>query len=328
MVSRNETVDLKHLRLFALAARNLSLTAAARALDVPKSTVSKAIAELERRLGVRLMERSSRRVAVTRAGAHLLARTDSILAEVDQLAADMRDETHLATGAVRLSAPPELGTRLAAEFAPAVLAAHPRLVLTLGVDYAFDDLLLPEVDLAFRVGTVHDDRLVARALGQFRRLLVASPEYVHSRRVREPADLERCNCLTFGAGAPAAKWAFERRRADRDRGEGSIDIAVRGNFAAHSFVALLAAARAGLGVARVPDFVAGDPIRRGELVQVLPLWSAPPSTVYLVHRFGHERVGRVRLLIDEALARMPALLAEGALPATRRSRRAVSPQVS
>lgn len=313
-----ETIELRHLRAFTLAARRLSLTAAATDLDVPKSTISKAIAELERRLGARLLERTSRRVALTRAGAHLLARADSLLAEADQLARDMHEETHLASGTVRLAAPPELGACLAAEFVPQVLAAHPRLSLTMGVGYAFEDLLAPGVDIALRVGSVHDDRLVARTLGGFRRELIASPAYVCGRKLRAPADLARCNCLTLSATEGAASWTFERRRR-QGNDTASVDVGVRGSFAARSFMALLEAARAGLGVARVPDFLARPAIERGEVVHVLPEWTAPVSTVFLVHRFGQERVRRVEVVIDEARARIPSLLSAGLvhLPAPR-----------
>lgn len=314
MVAERETIGLRELRAYAAAARRLNLTAAAADLGVPKSTVSKAVAHLERRLGVRLLERTSRRVALTGAGSLLLARAESLLAEADQLARDMHEETHRPSGTVRLAAPPELGTLLAAGFVAPVLAAHPRLAITLRVDYAFEDLMAPEVDVAFRVGSIHDDRLVARTLGVFRRELVASAAYLAGRRLRAPADLGRCNCLTLGAAATAATWTLEPRAARAGSRE-PVEVAVHGNFAARSFTALLEAARAGLGVARVPDFLAHPAIARGEVQAVLPAWGAPASAVFLVHRFGHERVRRVEVVIEEARARIPALLAAGAVAA-------------
>ena len=96
-------------------------------------------------------------------------------------------------GVVRLTAPPELGALLAERFFPQLLQAHPSLEISIDLGYAFDDLLDPRFDLAFRLGSVHDDRLVAWPLGDFARIAVASPAYLKAHPVRVPADLARCN---------------------------------------------------------------------------------------------------------------------------------------
>jgi len=302
MVAKRETIETALLRSFAEVARRRSVTAAGEALGLPKSAVSKHVSALERRVGARLLERSTRRVAPTQTGLVLLARAESILAELDQLKEDVREQSELLRGVVHVTAPWELGTLLAERFFPALLDKHPALEVTLDLGYAFDDLLDPRYDLAFRVGDVHDDRLVARRVGGLRRILVASRGYLAAHRVRALPDLTRCNCLAFSPAEREARWTLEKDGR-------SEEVPVRGNFAARGFTALVHAAKAGLGVARVPSFSAHDAIAAGSLVRVLPGWAAPASEVLVVHRFGHERVRRVKAVLDAAQEALPKLLA-------------------
>lgn len=308
MVSKLETIDLRHLRAFAEVARRRGVTAAADALGRPKSAISKSLSALERQVGVRLLERSTRRIALTPTGILLLSRAESILSDMDRLEEDIRLQSREVRGVVRMTAPPELGALLSESFIPSVLRSHASLEIGIDLGYAFDDLLDPRFDLAFRLGSIHDDRLVARRLGEFFRIAVASPAYLKSNPLRAPADLAHCNCLAFSATEHQAVWTLQRRSAGRDKEGGKVEeISVRGNFAAHGFSALMHAAAAGLGVARVPEFAARSSIMRGELVRVLPAWSAPPTEVFLVHRFGQERIQRVKAVIDASLIEVSAL---------------------
>jgi DNA-binding transcriptional LysR family regulator len=309
MVSKSATtaatVDLAALRAFAQAARRRGITAAAEALGLPKSSVSKSIAALERRLSVKLLERNSRRVAPTREGEALLAQAESILAEVDRLVAHAQEEFVQPAGAVHVAATPEFGALLAERFVPTLLARYPRLRVALRLEYRHDDLLDPALDLAFRIGSVQAERLVARELGSFRRVLVASREYLRAHPIAKPEDLARVECLLFSDRELAAQWTLQSSRASKAR---ECEVPVKGRLAVRGFTALLHAAQAGLGIARVPDFVAVPALAGGAVVRVLPQWAAPPSTVYLVHRFGAERVGRVRAAIETARELVPALL--------------------
>jgi DNA-binding transcriptional LysR family regulator len=301
MVSNMETIDASLLRVFSEVARHLSVTAAAEALGQPKSRVSKALGRLERQLGARLLERSTRRVALTPTGALLLGRADSILAELERLAADVREQAESVRGVVRVTAPPELGVLLAGRFFPGVLASHPGLEIALELGYSFEDLLDPRFDLAVRLGSVHDERLVAHPIGSFSRIAVASAGYLKARPVRRAADLAQCNCLAFSATELVATWTLQK-------GGEAQEVQVRGNFAAHSFTALLHAARAGLGIARVPAFAVREALEAGDLARVLPGWSAPPTEVFLVHRFGHDRIRRVRAVVEAARGQIAPLL--------------------
>lgn len=309
MVSPGETIDAHLLRVFVEVARRRGVTAAGEALGQPKSRVSKALTALERRLGVRLLERSTRRVSLSPAGEALLGRAESILAELDRLVEDVHAQTESVHGVVRVTAPPELGALLARRFFPAFLGANPGLALAVELGYRFEDLFDPRFDAAFRVGSFKDDRLVARKLGSFSRVLVASPAYLARCPVRTFEDLAQGNCLAFSGMENTATWTLERRPSRRGAERmPTQSVPVRGSLAIHGFASLQAAAEAGLGVARLPDFVAADAIASGVLVRVLPDWACMPSDVYLVHRFGLERIKRVGTLVAAALAQVGGLL--------------------
>lgn len=302
-VSDIETPDLDELRAFDAIARTLGVTAAAHALEWPKSAVSKRLTALEARLRVRLLERSSRRVRLTREGERLLPRVQSILAEMQQLLADSQAERGQAEGAVRVAAAPEFGQWLSAHFVPPLLAAHPKLQLAMRLDYAFEDLLDPAIDLAFRIGQVNDERLVARPLGELVRVLVASPAFAAAHALRSPQDLEALPALLFSDRDHQASWTL------RPAGGGAaVEVSVRSRLSLRSFSALVEAAARGLGVARVPTIAAQAAIERGALVRILPAWASLPSPVLLAHRFGAERIARVGRVIDFARERLPSLL--------------------
>lgn len=305
MVSNIETIDPRHLRTFLEVVRRGGVTAAARAIGQPKSGVSKSLTALEARLATRLLERSTRRVSLTPAGEVLVGRAESILAELDRLVEDVHAHAQTVRGVVRVTAPPELGALLVERFFPVVLIANPGLELTVELGYAFEDLFDPHFDLAFRLGSVNDDRLVARRVGVFSRVLVASPGYVAAHSLRTPADLGRCNCLAFSGTELRATWTLVRGGARPLKRE----VEVAGNLAVHGFAALLRAAGAGVGIARVPDYLAAGAIAGGALVRVLPGWASPPTEVYLVYRFGHDRIKRVRAVLEAAQDSVAPLLA-------------------
>jgi len=173
------------------------------------------------------------------------------------------------------------------------------------LEYAHADLLDPIIDVAFRIGSVHDDRLVARPLGQFQRILVASPQFAANHPLALPEDLQQADCLVFSDRELAADWTLVR---SADPLHKQHDVQVRARLAVRGFSALLAAAEAGLGVARVPWFVAHSALARGSAVRVLPDWSSPSATVFLVHRFGVERIGRIRAVIEAARTHVVPLL--------------------
>lgn len=304
MVPISRTIETALLRVFVTVAKHRGVTAAAETMGFAKSAVSKQLSALESLLGVRLFERTSRRVVLTSEGKLLLPRAESILAELDQFLSDAQHQVTEARGTVRISASPEFGAFLTAHVLPALLTQHVGLKVAMSLEYRFDDLHDPGVDLAFRLGSLHDDRLVGRLLGEFPRILVCSPDYARSCALNSPADLERANALIFSDQEFVEQWSLRSISAAARRQQ----VNVRSKICVRGFEALSAAAIAGLGVAQLPSFVAAPGLADGRLERVLPRWASPPVPVYLAFRPGIARVGRVRAVIDFASRTLPTLL--------------------
>jgi DNA-binding transcriptional LysR family regulator len=308
MVSDSRTFAFQELHCFSEVARKGGITAAASAMGVSKSAVSKYITRLEERLGVKLLERSSRRVRLTSAGERLLPRVESIMADGQRLLEQAVEERAEPAGLVRVAATPELGSVVAQAFFPRVNQRYPSLQLAMSAAYRFEDLQDPAYDFAIRVGRVADDRLVARRLGQFRRVLVASPSYLERRPVEKPADLAGANALIFSARRTESNWTLVRFGDDAN--ETRVDV--HGSAAVQSFTTLAEMARQGLGVAYIPDFVVADAIRDGSLIRCLPQFHSHPTFVMLAYRFGSDRIRRVRVVLEMANEEIPKLLSEPA----------------
>ncbi|MEZ4257384.1 MAG: LysR family transcriptional regulator, partial [Polyangiales bacterium] len=264
MVSDLRTLDFAQISSFVAVVRAGGVSAAASQLGLAKSAVSKHVSQLEGVLRVKLLERSSRRVSLTREGEHLLVRIESLLAEGERLLEHARDENDRLEDLVRIAATPEFGGLLAERFFPLVVERYPGLELAMDPAYGFADLQDPAIDLAFRIGTVHDDRLVARELGAFRRVLVASPEYMRRHPTRSVEQLSERECLIFSATRAQSKWRLVRGRKGDE-----VSVPVRGKLAAKSFRVLAGLAERGAGIAFVPEFVVTEAIEGGRLVRCL-----------------------------------------------------------
>ncbi|NJK88101.1 MAG: LysR family transcriptional regulator [Myxococcales bacterium] len=297
-------MTLSQLLCFVETSRTGSLTSAAARLGLPKSSVSKHIRRLEELLGVQLFERSSRKVRSTRAGETLLPRIESILADLDTLVAEASEQRADPKGLVRIAATPELGALVALHLYPALSSRHPAIQVAMSSTYGFEDLQDPSFDLALRVGRVVDDRLVARPLGFFHRVLVARPGYAARHRLTTPTDLARVPCLFFSGQRASATWSFVRD----GRPDAVEQVELSGTFAVHGFVALGAAGRGGPRRRERPDFVAAPAIAAGRLERVLPRHRSPPTPVHLVFRVGADRVHRVRVVLDLVLEVVTRLL--------------------
>lgn len=176
MVQVKRTIDFHELRALTSVVRHGGISAAAQALGLSKSTISMQITRLEARFGVRLVERTSRRVALTREGEQLLPRVQSILAEADHLFDEALGARTSPRGTVRIAVPPALGGALLEQLVPALAERYPDIALVVAPSYDMDDVQDPAFDFAVRVGQVSDEGLVATVIGSFARILVCSPD--------------------------------------------------------------------------------------------------------------------------------------------------------
>lgn len=301
MVREIRTIALPALLSFHTVARLGGISAAADQLGMAKSGVSRHVSQLEEHFAVKLLERGARSVKLTPIGALLDQRIRSILSEIDLLEDIAREESIGISGQVNLATTPDFGALVASHLLPAINQRYPDLKLVMRPAYAFEDMQDPGTDLAFRIGSFQDDRLVARELGTFRCWVVASPELAGETEVKSAKDLEKQPCLTFRDDKPETTWTFATPSA-------LSTVKVSGPFAARSFSVLFDLAVAGQGYAFLPEFMVGDALDRGNLVRCLPDLVSRPYPVYLTYRPGARRIARVEATARIAEELIPKLL--------------------
>ena len=301
MVHEIRTMGLPALLSFHTVARLGGISAAANHLGMAKSGVSRHVAQLEAHFAVRLLERGARSVKLTPTGARLDQRIRSILAEIDLLDDIAREESSGISGLVTLAVTPDFGSLIASTLLPTLRERHPDLTLLMRPAYNFEDMQDPNTDLAFRIGSFEDDRLVVKQLGSFRCLVVAAPAVAGDAEVMSPKDLEDRPCLTFRDNKPESTWTLFREGK-------ATPIGVAGPFAARDFAILLDLAIAGQGYAFVPEFMLGDALDSGQLVRCLPHHASRPYSVFLTYRPGTRRIARVDAVAALAEQLIPDLL--------------------
>lgn len=297
--------DLNDLYYFAMVVEHGGFAAAERALGIPKSRLSRRIAQLETDMGVRLLQRSTRRFAVTEVGQSVQRHAQAMLSEaqsareaVDRLSAEPR-------GVVKVSCPVSLAQRQLACLLPDFLDRHPQVRLQLQVSNRRVDVINEGFDVALRVRTRLDDdgSLAMRSFAQIRELLVASPGYLDAHgRPAAPQDLAGHATLSMSEDEARQRWELH----GPDKSTVRVDIQPR--LMGHDFPLLLDVARRGHGIALLPETVCADAILNGDLEVVLPDWSLPQGICHAVFPSRRGLLPAVRVFIDFLAERMPALL--------------------
>jgi DNA-binding transcriptional LysR family regulator len=288
--------DLNDLQFFAAVVGHRSFSAAARMLGVPKSRVSRRIALLEERLGVRLLERSTRSLNVTEVGQQVYEHARAAIEEADAVedaALRMRSEPR---GLVRISCPHGM-QEIMSQKLPAFLAAHPLLRVQVIMTNRPVDLIEEGVDIAIRVrerlDTDADVQL--KKIGASKRILIAAPQFLAQvGPPTEPADLSRFPLLHQHEQPGPSTWTLMNRAGEQK----TIEFQPR--LATGDFGILVAAACVGVGIALVPRATCKTELASGQLVQVLPAWCAPEGVVHLVFTSRRGMLPGVRAVIDLA----------------------------
>jgi DNA-binding transcriptional LysR family regulator len=286
------------MQVFVRVASLGSFSAAGRALNLSQTMVTKHIAALEARLGIKLLHRSTRKLVLTEGGRTFLAASERILAEIDEAEASATLDRVEARGTLRLNVPLTFGFR---EVAPALAdfsRLYPSVAVDLGLADRYVDLIDEGWDAAIRIGRLQDSSLVARKLAPCRIVVCAAPAYLERRGIpRTPEDLTQHNCLgyTLPTAVSASRWVFGE--------EGGNIVPIAGNLRANNGDALLAAAVAGQGLVYQPTFLVGDSLRDGTLVRVLSDYAVPELGVYAVLPSGRQAPAKVRVVIDFLAAR-------------------------
>jgi DNA-binding transcriptional LysR family regulator len=282
---------LQELAVFVRAAESGSFSRAARELGLSQPSVSRIIGELERRLGVKLLLRTTRRITVTDAGALFLDRAREILAEIED-AEDAARGVDSLRGIIRLALPVVYGTREIIPRLSKFLSVHPLLRVEMAVSDARQDLVVEGADVAIRLGELGDSGFGARRLQTLERMTVASPAYLKARGTpKTPADLASHDCI-FGPGNFGRdSWSFSRNGA-----ETSVDV--HGRIHTNSGPGVFASVMSGLGIAMVSTVMAGPEVKAGLLVPLLRGYKLTPVDVHAVFPGGPRPSTKVRALVD------------------------------
>lgn len=273
-------MDLEHLRTFAKVVRLGNLTKAAANLGLPKSTVSRRLAELERQLGVRLVQRSTRRVSVTEAGYRLFEQAEHHILELEAATRAIADHGGELRGTLRVTAPADMTRINMVPIVQSFLVAHPHVKVVVLATNRRVDLVAEGVDLALRAGPLQPSSLVAKRLvaGEFR--LFASDDYLARRgEPQHVNDLLNHECLAFSEDQPEQKWLLRSATQPNKRAE----LRVTGHFAATDYEALTRACSAGMGIALLPNQVTNRDSPDFGLRRILPDWRGPDSILHAVY---------------------------------------------
>ncbi|ULR45448.1 LysR family transcriptional regulator [Rhizobium sp. K102] len=280
-------MEIEDLRTFVEVADAGGVTSAAQRLGISKSMVSRRIARLETDLGAQLLARTTRGIALTEAGATFRDYAARISAEMDAARETILPAGELC-GRLRVAAPLSFGPTHFAPVLSQMARQHPQLHIYSCYTDRFVDLVTEGFDCAIRVGYLQDSNLVARRVGPLYGKFVASPEYIAANGSPEtPDELLDHQALMQGTEA----WQV----TDGDK---VLTVRPRGRFKADNGVALLAAALAGIGVARLPDGLTDEHIASGALVQVMSRYPPPPAGIFVVRPPGQHPSRKVRVLTE------------------------------
>ena len=310
--------DFEGMAIFAKVVELRSFAGAAAELKLSKATVSKAISRVEARLGARLINRSSRRFAMTDAGRQLAERAAHILAAGEAAEDAALAQATVPRGLVRLAVPMSFGVLHIAPLMPEFLAAYPEVSVDLHLSDAMVDLVGEGFDAAIRITAVMpDSSLVVRRLCAMHRYLVGSPIYLNKHgRPRHPLHLAQHQCIGYSFTMAAETWRFVKD------GKSAL-VRPSGPLRVNNGDAMMPALIAGVGVGILPEFILREALAAGRLERLLPDWSLPSGAAYWVTPPGGPRPKRIDVLADylvEKLARLPEVPLGGRPSAARKAK--------
>lgn len=299
------TAHLEGLYYFAQLADHGGFARAGRALNIPRSRLSRQLQELEARLGVRLINRSTRRFVITDVGREVYAHATAMLTEATGALEAVEFARAEPRGRLRASCPVAIAQTLLSPLLPEFLAPHPAIRLQLHVSNRRVDVLGEGFDVALRVRAQPsgEDGLVMRAFGNFEELLVAAPAYLAgSAPLTVPAQLAGHVTLDYAGELERQPWQLRGPAGQTERIEHEPRVVC------HDFIVLRSLALAGLGVARLPETVVAGDLRAGLLQRVLPGWNSELGILHAVFPTRRGLLPAVRSFIDFLAARLPEVL--------------------
>jgi DNA-binding transcriptional LysR family regulator len=299
-LSMSKLPDFEGLAMFAKVAEERSFAAAAKAMGVSVATVSRAVTRLEERLGGRLFNRTSRRLALTDYGRTLAERAAKIYADAEQAEDFARETSSRPRGLVKLAAPLSFGTRWVAPVLPEFFRQYPDIAIELHLTDAHTDLIGDGFDAALRIAVMEDSSLVARLIAPVSRFVVAAPAYIaRYGRPQHPNDLAKHRCLSYANRARRDVWRFTHRKSGKE-----CLITPAGPLRGTSVEALLPTVLEGLAITELPEFIATQYFPAKALEPILTDWFLPEGGLYFVTPTARSRPAKISALADFFVAKL------------------------
>src|ERR1700752_4787269 len=285
--------DFEALAIFAKVVELRSFAAAAAELAVSKATISKAVSRLEQRLGARLFNRTSRRLALTHAGQTLAARAARLLADGEAAESEALAQSAAPRGLVKLAVPMSFGVKNVAPLLPEFLQTYPEVSIDLHLSDATVDLIGEGFDAGLRIARLPDSSLIARRLCGMPRFTVAAPSYLKRHgRPTHPMQLAQHQCFGYAYLSTPNVWHYANAAGEQ------ASVRPGGPLRVNNGEAVMPALIAGLGIADLPEFIVGGAIASGEVEMILQGWKQTEGTVHLVTPPGGPRPALVEVLAD------------------------------
>ena len=289
---------LEAMNAFARVVAAGSYAEAARRLGLTRSAVSKAVMELEQLMGVRLLDRTTRRVTPTEAGRAYYERCVTILADVEETELQITRLHDAPRGVLKINAPMSFGMRYLGAAVAEFMRRYPELTLELILNDRFIDPLEEGVDITVRIGALVDSSLIARRLAPARLALVAAPGYIAEHGApSSPDDLSHHACLTYGHLTGTPRWTLQAA------GGGTLSVPIVSRLCSNNGDVLREAALAGLGITSLPTFLVGPDIAAGNLAIVLPDTQPAALGIYALYAPNRYLAAKTRLFIDFLVGR-------------------------
>jgi DNA-binding transcriptional LysR family regulator len=288
--------QLAAMRAFRRVVETGSFTAAAAELNQSHTIVSRQVRQLELELGAQLLNRTTRRFALTEAGQEYYERSRHIIDQLDDAAQAVSAHQARPSGVLRINAPMAFGTLELTQWLPQFILANPQLKVDLVCNDRLVDIIEEGFDVALRLTrALPDSTLVAKRLASCGILLAAAPDYLKRHGVpQQPADLAQHNCLTYTLAQKPNEFLFQAADGSEHA------VSVRGNLQANTGIALRSAALAGLGIAATSSFIVHDDLRRGDLLHVLPEFTLKPRDLFAIYPQNRHLSPKVRAFVDFA----------------------------
>ena len=285
-------IDKNSMALFVKVVEQESFTKTASIEGLPLSTVSRKISELEKALGVRLLERSTRQLRVTHIGEEYYQSCKRGLEEFEAANTLVIDHRAEVNGQLRLSAPPALSDNLLLPLIDDFISIYPKVSVKCMVTERYVDHISEGMDVAFRVGKLSDSRLIARKLLRYRSQLVASREYIDKAgEPLHPREVPLHRIIAFSAWNKSVVWEFEK-------GESRQEISLDPQITINDYAGVMSAVREGRGISEIPSIIGGAHVHCGDLIEVMQDWRLPPTDLSAVYPSGKHLARVVRVFLD------------------------------